>query len=71
MSKTEYQKVGERIPYYRPKVDDVVRLRAPALGRYKIGTVVRINGAYILVKMNYKGILMEMYPNELQLIKRK
>ena len=50
------------------KVGDYVRIQqSMALhNRYCYGTIVNINGAYIDVKLNYKGIIVERYPCELR-----
>lgn len=50
-----------------PKVGDFVQInKAMALGRYRIGEVVRVDGHYIYVRMNYKGIVIERYPCEME-----
>lgn len=34
----------------------------------RIGVVTNVDGAYILVKRNISGVVMELYPNELEVI---
>ena len=50
------------------KVLDKVRTKYKFYGRCRNGEIVSIDGAYIGVRLNYKGILIEAYPNELEKI---
>ena len=35
----------------------------------RIGKVVNVDGAYILVKLHVSGVVCELYPNELKVLK--
>ena len=54
------------------KIGDYVKIqKSMALhNRYCFGTIVHINGAYINVKLNYKGIIVERYPCELSKVSK-
>lgn len=54
------------------KVGEYVRIQqSMALyNRYCFGTIVHINGAYINIKLNYKGIIVERYPCELSKVSK-
>jgi len=36
----------------------------------RIGEVVNVDGAYILVKLNISGVVCELYPNELEVLSK-
>lgn len=57
-------------PFYYPQVGDLVRTKQKFWGSRKWGTVVSIDGSYIYIKLRYKGIVIERYPVELELMKR-
>ena len=46
-------------------IGDKVRIKQPFVGRYCIGTIVNIDGWHVYIKMNYKGIIIHRYPNEI------
>ena len=47
------------------KEGDKVRLKKSPFGRYCLGVIEWIDGDYLYVKMNYRGILCQLYRNEI------
>lgn len=55
---------------YYPKVGDIVRTKEKLWGARRWGRVYKVDGSYIYVMLRYKGIVIERYPIELELMKR-
>ena len=53
-------------PAYHPAVGDKVRTKYIYFGRHRHGKIVSIDGYYISVKLNYKDIMIEVYPGEIE-----
>lgn len=53
---------------YHPALGDKVRTRYKFYGRNRHGKIIGIDGSYIRVRLKYKNILIEAYPNELDKI---
>ncbi len=50
----------------RHEVGAYVRTRFPLYGRRRLGRVIRRDGAYVYVRLNYRGIEAELYDCELE-----
>lgn len=50
------------------KLADKVKTKYKFYGRCRYGEVIGIDGAYISVLLKYKGIIIEAYPVELEII---
>ena len=56
------------------KKGDTVKIRVPTGPEFnndRIGTIVAKNGDYILVERHITKVLIELYPNELELLEEK
>ncbi len=51
-------------PYF--VVGDKVRTQYVFWGRRRLGTVIRRDGAYVYVRLNYRGVEIEAYDSELE-----
>lgn len=48
------------------RVGDYVRISMPLHGRYCLGNVTKIDGGYVYIKLNYKGIVVERLLSEIR-----